>query len=411
MNDNVFRDILAKHGYLVIERQGDRRFLVRGPLPAWFKRIFSPDTFSDSFIVPDALSPFVENFLPLAEQSWLEKTTSILKSGPWVESDASGAEYHLELSALNVGPRQVLLVQLLGEEYEEKRGLLQRFREQGLDYEILYRTQKALKAAHELLLEKQRLLSQDLEAAAEIQTRFLPKDVPAIQGFRVSSKFQPCMLVAGDMFNVVALDSDHLGIYIFDVSGHGAPAAMLAVSVCQMLQPYSGILMNSGLQASGTASIASPMQVLQALDREFPMERFDKYFTIFYGVLDCVRGVLTYSNAGHPEPILLHPDGGIELMDKGGTIIGIGGILPFEEDQKVLQRGDKIILYSDGVTELQNPDGDLFGADRLRSLVRDARDRPIDNLLDLIHSALSEFRDTCQPQDDITLLGIEFSNS
>jgi sigma-B regulation protein RsbU (phosphoserine phosphatase) len=410
MEDQLFRDILGIQGYLVMERQSDRRFTIMGPIPDWFTRIFGKDSLRGSVVVPEALSPFIENFLPIAEQAWLEHAPGILKSGPWTETDPSGIERHLELSALKIGFRQILLLQILGEEYEERKDLLQRCREQGLDYEILDRTQKALKAAHELLLEKQRQLRQDLEAAAEIQTRFLPKDVPMMKGIRLATKFQPCTLIAGDMYNVILLDDDHLGIYILDVSGHGAPAAMLAVSVCQMLQPYSGVLMNSDPRHAFPGAIASPRQVLQALDREFPIERFDKYFTIFYAVLDCANGVLTYSNAGHPEPILLHPDGDIDSMDKGGTIIGMGGILPYEEEQKALQRGDKIILYSDGVTELENPKGELFGVERLRSLVRDHRDRPIADLLDAIHLSLVEFGGPHGPQDDLTLLGIEFDS-
>lgn len=410
MDDQLFHDILGMQGYLVMERQNDGRFTIMGRPPGWFTRIFGEDSSHGRMVVPKALSPFIENFLPLAEQSWLENASGILKSGPWTESDLAGYEHHLELSALNIGSRQVLLLQILGQEYEDRKDILQRCREQALDYEILYRTQNALKVAHELLLEKQKLLRQDLEAAAEIQRRFLPRDVPMIKGIRLATKFQPCTLVAGDMYNVILLDENHLGIYILDVSGHGAPAAMLAVSVCQMLQPLSGILMNTDSRHSVPGAIAAPSQVLQTLDREFPIERFDKYFTIFYAVLNATNGTLTYSNAGHPEPILLHSDGSMDTMDKGGTIIGMGGILPFEEEQKALEIGDKIILYSDGVTELQAPTGDLFGVERLRSLARDNTDRPIKELLDTIHSSLVEFGGGHAPQDDLTLLGIEFEH-
>ncbi len=393
-----------------MERLEEGLFRAPGHVPPWCMEVFPAMPSANAPFDPGELSPFIENFLPLAEQVWLERATNVLKSGPWTESDAVGREHHLELSALNVSSRHVLLVQLLGEEYEERKNLLQKGREQRLDYEILHKTQQALKAAHELLLEKQRLLKDDLEAAAEIQRRFLPHDAPSVKGIGVATKFQPCALVAGDMFNIVPIDSNYVAIYIFDVSGHGAPAAMLAVSVCQMLQPYSGILVNSNVGGQGSASIAAPKDVLLALDHEFPIERFDKYFTIFYGILDCERRLLTYSNAGHPEPFLVRADGTTELLDAGGTIIGMGGMLPFEQEQKTLERGDKIVLYSDGVTELQNDHGDFFGLERLRSLVQNGKDMKISALIDLIHSTLVKFGGPQWPQDDVTLVGIEFGN-
>ncbi len=407
MIDQLFHDILAAQGYLVMERLRGGEFRVPGTIPRWFTRIFNQDMPVDTRLMPETLSPFIENFFPLAEQFWLENSSGILKSGPWTESDASGVEHHLELSTLNLGKNKLLLLQILGQEYEEKQGLLQQCREQGLDYEVLYRTQKALKAAHELLVEKQRQLREDMEAAAEIQRRFLPQDAPRIKGIAIASKFQPCSLIAGDMFNVIPLDQSHLGIYIFDVSGHGVPAAMLAVSVYQMMQPDSGILLTRDFEQLRSGSIASPREVFETLDIEFPIERFDKYFTMFYGVLNCEDGILTYSNGGHPHPILLHPDGTMDFLDKGGTIIGIGGIIPYEQEQRGLQRGDKIILYSDGVTELQNPQGDLFGLDRLSQLISETRNRPIPDVLEKIHSSLMEFVGPDGPQDDLSLLGIE----
>lgn len=390
-----------------MERLSDGQFRVCGVLPEWFPRIFNQYTNGGQHLSPETLSPFIENFFPIADQFWRENSSGILKSGPWTESDGLGQEHHFELSVLNIGNSKVLLLQILGEEFEEKQDLLQRCREQGLDYEILHRTQKALKAAHDLVLEKQRQLSEDMEAAAEIQRRFLPREAPRIKGIWIASKFQPCMMIAGDMFDVLPLDETHLGIYILDVSGHGASAAMLAVSVCQMMQPNSGILMKKTSGGSGFGSICSPSEVLQALDLEFPIERFDKYFTMFYGVLNCKDGVLNYSNAGHPQPVVLRPDGTMNFLDKGGTIVGLGGIIPYEEERINLHRGDKIIFYSDGVTELQSPRGDLFGMERFGHLIQEARNQSIADTLETIHSSLMEFVGPHGPQDDLSLLGIE----
>jgi sigma-B regulation protein RsbU (phosphoserine phosphatase) len=156
-------------------------------------------------------------------------------------------------------------------------------------------------------------------------------------------------------------------------------------------------------------TILSPREVLEVLDGEFPIERFDKFFTIFYGVLNCHQGLLTYSNAGHQQPILLHPDGSMDFLDKGGTIIGMGGIIPFEQEERYLEEGDKIILYSDGVTELEDANNNQFGMERLRGLLNDSRKQSIATLLDTIHLSLMEYVGPVGPQDDLSLFGIEIT--
>lgn len=409
MNESLFTELLESLGFLVMERLSDATYKVLGQVPDWFTQVFHQYLLPQFTLVPDDLSPFIENFLPIAEQFWLECSSEIMKSGPWTETDASGTEHYLELSAVCLSHKNLLLLQILGRDYQEKQDLLQLCRDNSLDYEILFKTQQALRRAHELLLVKQKQLDEDMAAAAEIQRRFLPRDVPRKKGIQIASKFNPCMSIAGDMFNVVPLDEDHVAIYILDVSGHGAPAAMLAVSVCQMLQPHSGILMSRDAGEPLPTTILSPREVLEVLDGEFPIERFDKFFTIFYGVLNCHQGLLTYSNAGHPQPILLHPDGSMDFLDKGGTIIGMGGIIPFEQEERYLEEGDKIILYSDGVTELEDENNNQFGMERLRGLLNDSRKQSIATLLDTIHLSLMEYVGPVGPQDDLSLFGIEIT--
>jgi serine phosphatase RsbU (regulator of sigma subunit) len=408
LDESVFCELLDLLGFLVIDRINDAGYRILGKVPRWFKQIFNQDAHVSLNIAPDTLSPFIDNFLPIAEQFWSRGALGILTSGPWIETDSSGTEHHLELSAVSLKRKKILLVQLLGHAYEEKKGILQRSRENRLDYDILVKTQEALNKAHDLLLTKQKQLDEDLTAAAEIQRRFLPGNALRVKGIQIASKLIPYTLIAGDMFQVVPLDEDHIAIYILDVSGHGAAAAMMAVSVCQMLQPHTGILTKEMLGHVSATAIMAPGKIMEALDNEFPIERLDKFFTIFYGVLHCRNGVLTYSNAGHPQPILLRADGTMDFLDKGGTIIGLGGMIPFEEGETVLDRGDKIILYSDGVAELEDENGSPFGIDRFQDLLRYNVNQPIETLLSTVHLSLMEYAGIERPKDDISLLGIEF---
>ncbi len=288
----------------------------------------------------------------------------------------------------------------------------------GVDYitkpfdrgEVLARVQNQLKirALMKDLMDKQARLDEDLKAAAAIQRSLLPQKFPDVENVEIAWKFVPCERIGGDIFNVFRLDDSHLGFYILDVSGHGVPSAMVTVSVSQMLQPHSGYLSKKQTEVSPFYEIVSPREVLDTLDREYPIDRFDKYFTIVYMVLNVHTGHLRYSNAAHPCPVLLHPDGKLDLLDRGGTIIGLDGIVPFEEGELDLQCGDKLFFYTDGLTEYQNDEGHFYGEDRFNALLASLKDQPVGVALELVYESLMQFGNQAKLQDDVSLLGVEF---
>jgi sigma-B regulation protein RsbU (phosphoserine phosphatase) len=288
----------------------------------------------------------------------------------------------------------------------------------GVDYitkpfdrgEVLARVQNQLKirALMKDLMDKQARLDEDLKAAAAIQRSLLPQKFPDVENVEIAWKFVPCERIGGDIFNVFRLDESHLGFYILDVSGHGVPSAMLTVSVSQMLQPHSGYLSKKQTEVFPFYQIVSPREVLDTLDREYPIDRFDKYFTIVYMVLNVHTGHLRYSNAAHPCPILLHPDGKLDLLDRGGTIIGLDGIVPFEEGELDLQCGDKLFFYTDGLTEYQNDEGQFYGEDRFNALLVSLKDQPVGVALEFVYESLMQFGNQAKLQDDVSLLGVEF---
>ncbi|MBW2408839.1 MAG: SpoIIE family protein phosphatase, partial [Deltaproteobacteria bacterium] len=165
--------------------------------------------------------------------------------------------------------------------------------------------EKQLKQLNRDLLWQRKRIQQDLDAAADIQKSLLPHNKNIVDRVHVAWFFEPCDKIGGDIFNMIQLDDDHWAIYMLDVSGHGVPAAMVTVSVSQLMQLHTGFLMQRGPGSSTEVNIKSPVEVLNALDREFPFERFNNFFTINYFILNTANGELKYANAGHPKPVIL----------------------------------------------------------------------------------------------------------
>lgn len=161
----------------------------------------------------------------------------------------------------------------------------------------LYRT---VVENNRLLEEKQKVLDQDLLAAAKVQQHLLPQALPKT-AMEFTWYFQPCQRVSGDLFNVFRLDEDHLAIYMVDVSGHGVSAALITALVSEFFSTHGGRLKEE-LAESPYYRIRRPVEVVALLDKEFPLERFDCYFTVFYLVVNPRSGEFTYCSAGHPPP-------------------------------------------------------------------------------------------------------------
>ena len=217
-------------------------------------------------------------------------------------------------------------------------------------------SENRLKNLNRELTQKQNRLEQDLIAAAEIQKSLLPTNVNYGEILDVAWRFQPCDKIGGDIFNIIQLDDDHWAFYIIDVAGHGVPAAMVAVTVYQYLQPQSGNLIKRTGSSSDNLEIQRPAQVLEFLDREYPFERFNNFFTMNYVVLNIKTGTLLSSSAGHPPPLILRSDGTLITLKKGGRPIGTIDLristdepIVYEEDQEQIGGEDKLLFYTDGV--------------------------------------------------------------
>lgn len=267
-----------------------------------------------------------------------------------------------------------------------------------------------LRRANDDLRRQQALIDEDLKAAAMIQRSLVPASAPALDAVDLAWRFLPCDRIGGDVFNVVPVGPHHLALYVIDVSGHGVPAAMVTVSLSQSLSPQAGNLCTT---RGGTVTPLAPAEVLRRLDREYPIERFDKFCTVAYALLDQRDGHVRYAVAGHPPPLIQRADGAIESLDCAGPIIGLGSGPAFEDDERVLAVGDRLLFYTDGIVEYATGDGELFGDERLRRAVAESRADSLDGACARVLTALERFAGpvAVAADDDITLLAMEYRGS
>jgi sigma-B regulation protein RsbU (phosphoserine phosphatase) len=254
------------------------------------------------------------------------------------------------------------------------------------------------------LQERQSQIDLDLEAAAGIQRSLLPESTSQNDALDIAWKFEPCRRVGGDSFNIVYRDEERVDFCMLDVCGHGVAAAFIAVSVSQFLQSRRRFF-------GKDPDAALPSAVLTSLDGAFPFERFNTYFTMIYISIDLREGVLAYSSAGHPPPVLLRQTGTIEILDRRGPSIGLGTGEPFLQEEKVLRRGDKIVVYTDGIPEIHDPAGEIFGTSRFHDILRRYHSESPQKLAEAVYAASREFGGTAELEDDITLLIAEYLGS
>jgi len=251
------------------------------------------------------------------------------------------------------------------------------------------------------LQRKQKRIDRDLESAAAIQQSLLPDRSPKIENIQVAWRFEPCDQVGGDIFNVHSMDERNVGLYMLDVCGHGVPAALISVAVSQFLNSGDGLLGNK-------CELVSPDIVLNRLDEAFPFERFDSFFSIICMTLDVQEGLLTYSSAGHPPPVLVHSNGSIEILDCRGPSIGIGSENAIGQQSITLHTGDKILLYTDGLLENRNSAGTFFGKQRFYDILEKYRNEPVQKIVEAVYTTAKKFRQQAKPEDDISILGVEY---
>jgi len=247
-------------------------------------------------------------------------------------------------------------------------------------------------------LERERV-EQELQVARSIQQASLPQEVPTLEGWQISPFYQPAREVGGDFYDFHFLSEGRLGLVVGDATGKGVPAALVMSTTCGMLQAVS-----EALDSISPGEVLS--RVNETLLARIPQNMF---VTCFYGVLDPESAIFTYANAGHDLPYLWH-GGEAEELRARGMPLGLMPGMSYEEKEMMLEPTDTALLYSDGLVEAHDPQGEMFGFPRLRALVaKHAEEGSLgDFCLEKLYSFVGE---GWEQEDDITLLTLRRSPS
>src|SRR5580765_3677684 len=240
-------------------------------------------------------------------------------------------------------------------------------------------------------MERERL-EREQQVASEIQQRFLPAAAPQLEGWELQGISFPCYEIGGDYYDFIRLEDGKLVVALGDVSGKGTAAALLMSSL------HAAIHAHAETHDSIVETISA---VNRYLVESIPANRF---VTLFYGELDPKTGSLTFLNAGHNPPLIVHAGGTMEQLAAGGLPLGIMEGAEFREGQTQLRAGDVLVIYSDGVSEAVNPSGEEFGPTRLYEVVARNLDATAGGIRDRIESALTKFCQGTPAADDITLV-------
>ena len=243
---------------------------------------------------------------------------------------------------------------------------------------------------------KRERVEHDLSVARSIQQASLPKEVPTLEGWQISPYYQPAREVGGDFYDFHLLPEGRLGLVVGDATGKGVPAALVMSTTCGMLR-------------LAAQSHTSPAEMLQGVNEVlFPNIPTNMFVTCFYAILEPNSGRLSYANAGHDLPYL-HRNGEAEELRARGMPLGLMPGMRYEEKETIVHSGQAALLYSDGLVEAHDPEGDMFGFPRLRTLIaeRAEEERPLGEvLLEELYSFTGE---GWEQEDDITLLTLKRS--
>jgi phosphoserine phosphatase RsbU/P len=285
---------------------------------------------------------------------------------------------------------------VIGLIYVDSPHLIREFSREDLNLLTVMANVAAIRIEHARLNEieeAERAMAKDMQQAALIQKRLLPEKSPVAPGLDIAGRTTACRTVGGDYYDYLSFPDGRIAMLVGDVAGKGMPASLLMSS----LQARVQVLFEDGDDLAKKIG-----RLNKAVTANCPDNRF---ITFFMGIIDPKTGEFVYTNAGHNPPVVVRADGQFEtLQGGGGVILGILPMATYTEARTVLNPGDILVLFSDGVTEAADPSDDEYGEDRLGALVASMKDRPAEEIIEAIHNAVTAYTQGAPAADDITVV-------
>ena len=375
-------------------------------------------TLADPIDIIRGLDAGADNYVtkPYEPDFLLARIQSLLASPLSDESDGEAAMLEVTLAGqqfrVKAGRQQVLnlLVSTFENAVAKNQELVVANQDLSVARDNLQRTNAELTDLNERISRINEHMVRDLTAAAKVQRSLLPAADVTIPSMQVAWRYVPCQSLAGDFLNIFPLDAEHAGMFVVDVSGHGVPSSLMAVTVGRFLTPKvtdQSLLVRQA--ADGRVVIVRPAEVATQLNRLFQADEFSGlYFTIFYAVLHVPSGRLDYVSGGHPAMVRVPQGGGAEFHGADGFPIAFVPDVEYEQHSLQLAPGDRLYLYSDGVPEAMDKDRQPLGDQAMADLLAAARSAPLE---DSVTGLLSRVEEWCRPEgplDDVSILGIEW---
>ncbi len=239
----------------------------------------------------------------------------------------------------------------------------------------------------------------ELNVARDIQEGILSTDFPDNESYAIYADMSTASQVGGDFYDHFLIDETHLAIVIGDVSGHGMAAAMFMTLSKTLIKVY--------------AQSHNPTDKVLALTNRYLLNSNPAklFVTSWLGILDLTTGVLSYSNAGHNYPVMIRADGKPEfLRAKPDFVLGRKRLIRYRENRINMEPGDKLLIYTDGVTEAQSPEGVLFGDERLLNTIELNKDLDQKELINQLRSSVEAYENGNNHNDDVTTLALYFKS-
>lgn len=244
--------------------------------------------------------------------------------------------------------------------------------------------------------EKERLES-ELAIAREVQNQLFPKDVPFTKTLELKGVCNPARMVSGDYYDFMSISDYSLAFAIGDVAGKGISAALLMAAIQSTMRTQLGSLSSNGHRPSTAQLVANLNRQLYATTSP------EKYATFYFAMYDEPTNSLTYTNAGHLAPMLLR-NGNFEMMDSTGTVVGAFPFASYKEKTVVMEHGDMLVAYTDGIVEPENEYGEMFGENRLKDLVAKYAHTDSSEIIARSMEAVMQWTGSSELQDDMTMV-------